>query len=65
MKKIFILAALTLLGASCSDSNNETGDEPTPTTGLAAPQVTLGDVSATSFTATWPASTGPKSTGTK
>lgn len=58
MKKIFILAALTLLGASCSDSNNETGDEPTPTTGLAAPQVTLGDVTATSFTATWPAVDG-------
>lgn len=49
---------MALLGASCSDSNNETGDEPTPTTGLAAPQVTLGEVTATSFTATWSAVDG-------
>lgn len=55
MKKIFLLAALAFLGVACSDSDNNEGGG---TSGLAAPDVTISEITGTSFTASWQAVKG-------
>lgn len=58
MKKVFWLATLAFLGVACSDSDNNEGGGGGDTSELAAPDVTISDITGTSFTASWQAVNG-------